>query len=168
MVTHKSEKNNSGFALLEIVVGAAIIFISTFALMLTASSMTRINANTYREVKAAFLLEEGIEALRFIRDDGWGNLATIPLDTDYFISFDAINSKWATTTTEELIDGEHYRRFVVSEVLRDVSDDITLDTFLGTPDTDILRFTIRVEWQNSSGATSTREAISYLSNFFNE
>ena len=150
----------SGFGLLEIVVGVTVISVSFFGLMSVSQISLRLVEKGAQNIQAAFLIEEGIEAVKFLRDSGWNaNIAPLNLNTDYYFSFN--NSMWLATTSQIIIDGVYERYFTVEEVYRDANDDIVPS---GTQDPDTLAILVRVSWQER-GRTHTVEIASYLTNW---
>ncbi len=157
--------SKSGFSLIEVVVGLAIISVSFFAMSSVAASFVRISTTTTHNLQATLLLEESVEALRSIRDAGWtSNIASMTNETWYGLAFSTSTNKWATTTAITQIDNIYYRRFKTSAVYRDSNDDIASS---GTLDTGTKKFTVEVYWR-ARGATSTKTVSTYLTNYFND
>jgi len=152
---------SSGFGLLEVVVAATIISISLFSLIIVLkSSLVIVNEST-QDVQASFLLEEGLEAVRIIRDSGWdSDFAVIATGTPYYLEFDG--ATWRATSTNIFIDGVFERSFVVYDVYRDVNDDMAS---AGTFDANTKKVTAFVAWSTRSG-TSTKNISTYLANIF--
>ncbi|HEY4483037.1 MAG TPA: prepilin-type N-terminal cleavage/methylation domain-containing protein [Candidatus Paceibacterota bacterium] len=165
MVNVKNGKR--GFGLIEILVGLSILSLSFFSLLLVGRNVSRLSASTTRSLQADFLLEEGLEALRSIRDRGWtANIANLSLSsTSYYLDFSTTSSRWTSTTTAGVIDETFWRTFVVSSVSRDASDDITLSG--GTVDPNTKKFTVILAWKGVS-ATTTSSISTYLTNYFND
>ena len=155
-------KYKSGFGLLEVLVGLAILSVSFFALLTVSRGILVSSRETTRNLQASFLLEEGIEALRFIRDQGWTTYIT-PLSGTSSLAFNA-ESGWSTTAPPEVIDVIFLREFGVYDVYRDGDDDIA-DS--GTLDTNTKKFSVAVSWQGPNG-TTTRMVSTYLTNYFND
>jgi len=140
----------SGFGLLEIVVGVTVISVSFFGLMSVSQISLRLVEKGAQNIQAAFLIEEGIEAVKFLRDSGWNaNIAPLNLNTDYYFSFN--NSMWLATTSQIIIDGVYERYFTVEEVYRDANDDIASS---GTLDPNTKKINMSVFWQIRTGQTA--------------
>ena len=153
-----------GFSLLEVVVGISIIFLALFSLAMISRGIIIARQQASLALQADFLLEEGAEAIRFIRDEGWtSNIAGLS-GTNYLV-FDssAGTGTWKTTTTPETI-GVFGRSFTVSSVKRNGSDDIDPS---GSNDPSTRKFDVSVTWPGRS-ATSTRSVSFYLTNYFND
>lgn len=163
---HKA-KRQRGFGLLEVVVGLSILSLSFFTLLLVGRNVVRLSSNTTRSLQTAFLLEEGMEALRSVRDQGWtSNIANLSLaPASYSLTFSTTTSLWLTTTTPEVIDQTFWRTFTISPVSRDTNDDITLSG--GTLDPNTKKFTVTLVWRGAV-STTTSSISTYLTNYFND
>jgi len=154
-------KKDYGFGLVEVLIAASIlsaflvVFVATFQIFLVHSF------DSVDKVQASFLLEEGIESVKFLRDKGYSEHIT-PLATEspYYLVF--IGGTWeATSTEQEYIDGLFERTFIVEDVKRDGADDIS-DT--GVVDPYTKKITVSVSWASRTG-TSTESVSTYITNF---
>lgn len=157
-----NKKTLAGFSLIEIIIASSILLLtvvsifSAFALALSTSSK-----NTAK-VQAAFLLEEGHEALRNMRDFGFdANIAPLTNGTNYRLVWE--NNRWQSTTTNTFIDGKFDRFFSLSAVGRDADHNIVSSG--GTVDANTKKVTVSVSWSNGQ-ATTTKTMESYVSNIF--
>lgn len=154
-----------GIALIEIIVGVAIIA-SSFLMLGSIAKLTLqlVDVGTQR-LQAVFLLSEGIEAVRTMRDGGWAeNIAPLDAGATYYLQFDEAQNKWATTTIVQIIDGVFTRSFAFPAVERNASDDIAASG--GTVDPNTRRINIAVAWDNRGRAYE--ESIStYITDLFN-
>lgn len=157
----KTSKYKEGFGLLEVVIGITIISISIFSLIAVAQITSRVSNQNSRSIKASFLLEEGLEAVKTIRDSGWtANIDSLSIGTDYYLEFNGTN--WQTTGSNVFIDNVFERKFVVGDVYRDANDDIVS---AGTLDLNAKKLTVFVSWRERS-ATTTKNISTYITNFF--
>lgn len=153
-------KKNNGFALIEIIIGAAIVSLGVLAVVNSFNTYVRYAFTNQYNIQTAYLLEEGVEVMRFFRDKGWtSNIKGFSTTTTYYLTF---NSTWATTTTPQYVDGRFLRSVTVSDVKRNGSDEI--DT-VGTYDPNTKRITVTVEYADRS-ATTTRTLSAYISNIY--
>ncbi len=153
-------KAKKGFGLIEIIVGTAIISISFFGLMSVANLSFKILQKSSHNLKAGFLLEEGAEAIKILRDDGWNNINSLSNGVNYYLSFNG--ATWVTTTTPVYVDNIFERKFVLSQVLRDANDDISSS---GVVDPDTKKVTISIYWkEGGSGVVQTFST--YITNLF--
>lgn len=149
-----------GFGLVEVVLGSGIATAALFGVLMVASHSLRVSDHALREVQAAFLLEEGAEALRSLRDSGWGNISGLSTTTAHYLSFaTGTPARFATTSQNAYIDGMFSRSFTVADVQRDGSDRIAAS---GVLDAGTKKFAVDVAWQER-GATTTRTLELYLS-----
>lgn len=152
-------RNNRGFGLLEIVISVAVISVSLFSLAAVSRIAFRAVNESSLDVRANFLMEEGIEALRTIRDRAWSEIGGLQIGQTYQLVFS--EGAWRATTTPQLIDGIFERTFVLDNVLRDANSNITSS---GTLDIGTRRVTLK---RKIVGGQSV-EAVTYLTNLFQE
>ncbi len=149
----------NGFGLIEVVVGAAIISIAFLGLMSVANLSFKILQKSSNNIKAGFLLEEGAEAVKIIRDSGWNNISSLSNGVNYYLNYNGVT--WATSTTLVYVDNFE-RKFVLNEVLRDANDDISPS---GVVDPDTKKVTISVFWKEGGSAVVQTFSI-YITNLF--
>ncbi|MEK7647294.1 MAG: hypothetical protein AAB378_02900 [Patescibacteria group bacterium] len=153
---------NGGFGLAEIVVGAAIISVSLFGLVAASQLALRVADENTKRVQASFLLEEGVEAVRVLRDGGWNvYMAPLSVGSAHYLEFSG--SFWRATTTNIFVDGKFERSFTVNNVYRNVNDDIA---GAGTLDPDTKKVTVTVAWRARTG-TTTESISTYFTDLFN-
>lgn len=151
---------NRGFGVIEIVVSITVISLSLFATMTVARTSLELNRRVFLSTQGGFLLEEGSEGLRMLRDISWSNVSSMATSTPYYLNFSTSTNAWSATTTSSMIDGFFKRTIVPSGVYRDSNDDIAGS---GTLDPGTKKFTINVSWWNGV-ATTTRSLVLYLTN----
>ena len=152
-----------GFVLWEVVVGTAIL--AAFALGLTAAfqSALKLNNLNLHFTQANFLLAEGVEAVRLMRDNGWdANIGALSVDTDYFLTYNTANNLWQSTAANVFLDGLFERKFRLSAVYRDGSQNISPT---GTLDANSKKLDLTVSWRQGA-ATTTRTISTYLTDLF--
>lgn len=150
-----------GISLVEVVISTAIILFFLTALIGVHNIYLRIGLTNSSAIKAAFLAEEGVEAVRFLRDASWeDNIEVLDLDTDYFLAFSS--NAWALTTDNVYIDDTLERVIQFDPVYRDAEGHIV--TSGGSLDEGILLVRVLVSWAGDS-ATTTRSVSTYLTNF---
>lgn len=153
---------NKGFGLIEIVVGVSIVSICLFGLAAISELSLKSMGEALKSTKASFLLEEGMEAVKILRDAGWSqNLAVITPGEKKYLNFNGAG--WQLNSSNLYIDDIFERSFVLENVYRDSNDDITLS---GTLDPDIRKITVSVAWYGRKG-TTTKEITGYIANLFN-
>ncbi len=150
-----------GIALIEIVIGAAIISIGILAINSTFNTYIQYALSNQKNAEAAYLLEEGLEAMTLIRDNAWSNVSNLSTTTTYYLTFSG--SAWSTTATAQYVDGVFLRSINVYDVFRDGNSDIAIS---GTYDPNIKKITSTVSyWQGK--ATTTKSMSVYVANIFN-
>lgn len=160
-------KNNfkkiKGFAIVEILIASTVISVALISLTLATQKAVDLSSISIEKMQSAFLLSEGAEAVKLIRDNDWSSISTLQEDTTYYLSWSG--SSWATTTTPVASISGFTRVLTVSDVYRDGSDDIDPDNS-GSVDPDTKLITITVSW-NSGGDAFSETLPLYLTNLFN-
>jgi hypothetical protein len=152
---------NRGLGLLEVVVGIGLITTGLIGVVAGLTGLVHASLLNTKKVQAVYLLEEGAEAVRSIRDASWDTIASLSTETEYFLYFDSGN--WEATTTPEYID-TLLRTVTFLDVFRDGNSDISES---GTLDPEIRKISLDVAWPEQ-GATTTRSEVLYLTNLFDE
>lgn len=148
---------HSGMNLVEIVVGSAIVTVAFVAILSAYAAYLSLAFKNTKTIQATLLIEETVEALKFLRDKGWSTeIALRTSGTSYYLSWSG--TSWQITTTNAFVDGVFERKFTFSDVLRNVSGDIALS---GSADSGTKKVTVTVSWQNGA-ATSSRTLSFYL------
>lgn len=156
-----------GVSVVEVLIASAIMMTSVISIMGVYSGLTSIAIRNTAKVQAGMLLDEGAEALRFMRDVSWAtNINPLANGTTYTLYWDysVENYGWRATTTRDLIDDQFDRTFVLSSVNRDVTT-YNIITSGGTLDTGTRKATINVTWFDGL-ATSSKSIIMYLYNTY--
>ncbi|OGZ07036.1 MAG: hypothetical protein A2942_02955 [Candidatus Lloydbacteria bacterium RIFCSPLOWO2_01_FULL_50_20] len=154
-------KRQTGFTLIEIVVAASMITISLVSIAMYYKKALDVSENTTRHIQSGFLLEEGLEAIKMLRDQSWsGNIATLSTTTTYYLYWSG--TLWMSTTTPQKIENIFERSFRIAEVRRDGSDNIASS---GTLDDGTRKVTVSVTWPVEGGGAATPDiAETYITN----
>jgi len=158
---------NQGISMVEVVIGASLILLSLTGLTTAYSFYLKVGLKNTENLKAAFLLQEGVEAATLIRDDSWGVFSSLATGTPYHLSWS--NSKWNATTTELITDGVFRRTVLLEDVYRRNSDkDIIAVTSVDAKSLDVgtKKVTVRVFIVNNATTTLDRRVETYLANLF--
>jgi len=154
-------KKSFGFSLVEVIVAVSIATISILSVWKVYNFFIRISISNPSFFQASFLAEEGIEAIKFLRDSGWNsNITTLSAGLPYSLVFNGTN--WATTTSVIYIDNKFDRRVILSDVYRDINGNIA-ET--GSFDAGTKKVLVVVAWQKNN-STTTKEIITYVTNIF--
>lgn len=139
---------------------AAIILVGMTQIVAVAVETTERERRT---IEALNLAEEGIEALRVMRDDSWSaNIQPLTNGANYYLVVSG-NTWLATDVNPGLLLNRYERTFRFSEVFRDSNDNISIS---GTSDPNTKKVTLTVGWRERS-ATTTVVLDTYLTNFLN-
>ncbi len=139
----KKQTTNKGFMAVEILIAVSIIVIFVLVAMTVAQKSIYISRQALHATQAAFLLEEGAENTRIIRDNNWEDLV-------------------ALNTSEQI--GIFNRSVVVSEVSR---NEITGDIGSGVVDPRTKLITVTVSWPEG-GQTISKTLQFYVADIFSE
>ena len=135
-----------GSGLIEVVIGAGIIFIVLSGLVSALRLFVHSGSATTEKLQAALLVEEGVEAMRSIRDRSWSEFNGLSGGTYHLV----LGSSWSATTTVQLIDSRFTRVFTVESVYRRNSDsDIVASTSPDqkTLDPNTKRVVVTISWR---------------------
>jgi Tfp pilus assembly protein PilV len=134
---------NKGFMTVEILVATSIITVSILAAMTVAQKSIYVSRQAFHTTQAAFLLEEGAENTRIMRDNAWSNVTTL-------------------NSSEQI--GIFTRTIITSSVNRDnTTKDIVSSG--GTPDSGTKLVTVTIFW-TEGGVTITKILQFYIMNIF--
>lgn len=162
-----------GFGLIEVLVATAIIGVTFFALVGTARLASVAVEDSVLNTRASFLLEEGIEVSKLLRDTGWNEHFNkrFTVGQTYYPVFTAGSNTWTLTASNPgLIDGLFTRTMTFTGVCRATgTDDIVgpepcAGGNYSDPDARLVRAT--VSWARRGGMVRTQEAETYLINIF--
>lgn len=146
--------------MVEVLVVSSIITASVLGAMAVAQKSISISRQSVHTAQAGFLLEEGAEAIRILRDNAWTNISNLNINTDYYLVFS--DGTWITSTTPSEI-GKFTRKIRISNVNRNAtSQDISVS---GTNDVNTKLITVSVSWIEG-GRTITKSLPFYIMNIF--
>ena len=144
----------------EVLVAVSIITAAILATTAVAQKAVSLSGQAFHATQAGFLLEEGAEAVRIIRDNGWTNISALTPSTNYYLTFSG--GTWNLSTTANMVD-TFTRTVTVSGVKRDnTTKDISAT---GTDDPGTKLITIVISWQEG-GATISKTLQFYIMNIF--
>ncbi len=151
--------NERGVGLIEIVIAVFVISASLFSVLQLSVFALKATADRANKAKAVVFAQEGMEAVRNIRDGSWtNNIAPLSFGTTYYLT--TSGSQWALTQTNPgALDGKFTRAIVLENVSRDSNSNIV--SAGGTNDINTKKATVTVTW--SSPAKSV-QLVAYLMN----
>jgi type II secretory pathway pseudopilin PulG len=150
-------KKQKGFFIVEVLVSTAVTAAVVVFLLGLVQNTVKISAGALERNQAGYLLEEGAEAVRTIRDDGWAGINTINNATTYYLSWNG--SKWSLSTTASSIS-PFTRTLVFEAVSRDGNDDIVSTG--GTLDIRTRKVTVSLSWVSSNGVSKNESLVFYI------
>jgi prepilin-type N-terminal cleavage/methylation domain-containing protein len=132
---------NKGFSLVEILVAISIFLVFVIALNTTMSSVTKATRSSFNKERATVLAEEGLEAVRNIRDENFANL----IAGAYGLSSDG--GTFSFSPTSDVTD-------IFTRIL-------TIDTINGNQK----KVTTTVSWADQTSPTNSVSLSTYLTNW---
>ena len=146
--------------MVEMLVAFSIITVSVLFASAVAQKSLYVSRQAMHSAQAAFLLEEGVEAVRTLRADAWSNISALAENTDYYPVF--TGGVWTLSASPAAV-GIFTRVVRIEPALR---DDITKNIAeSGTEDPDSKLVTVEVSW-TEGGTTLTKTLQFYLMNIF--
>ncbi len=156
-------ETKKGFGLVEVIVSASIVALIVSSVVSAYIFHFRVGLDTVSRVQATLLAEEGIEVVKFLRDESWNSkILPLALNTDYFLY--STSSVWQATTTEITLLNKFKQTIRFSDVKRLANGDISEST--GTVDSGTRKITTTVSWPLSTG-TTTKSISAYVHNLYN-
>ncbi|OGG47837.1 hypothetical protein A2671_01240 [Candidatus Kaiserbacteria bacterium RIFCSPHIGHO2_01_FULL_49_13] len=149
-----------GIGLLEAVVGAAIIATALVGILSSFNISIRGGLANTQKIQAALLAEEGLEAVRYLRDSSWtANIAPLASGTSYYLHWD---NGW-TLSTIFVANNEFTRTITFDEAYRDNASKKIVDSNpSASVDVNTIQVTAEVIWENGTTTVAT-----YLTNLLN-
>lgn len=150
-----------GISVVEILVVISIVGIAIFSLYELVVLSRASSSNQMRRLQAIAYAQEGIEAVRNMRDRSWDdNIASLNAGTPYYLTLSG--SAWTLTTTNPgAIENLFTRTVVLSQVNRDSNGNIVSS---GTDDPDTRHVDVTITWAER-GNNRNVEIETYITNF---
>ena len=161
---HGSTWGTNGFSLIEIVLGIGMLTVSLVSITSYYKKVLDVSNDTTRHIQSGFLLEEGLESVKMLRDQSWTTkIAALSTTTSYYLYWSG--TQWTSTTSSQLIENTFVRSFQLTDVKRDASDNIAN---VGTYDAGTKKLTVYVAWSHKgTKRVATDTAETYITNLFN-
>jgi type II secretory pathway pseudopilin PulG len=172
----KRISTHNGISIVEAVVGIAILSFFIITIIGSFTLFTKTAAENTQRMQAAYLLEEGMEGVRFSRDSAWNTISNLNTTKTYVLNITSsaitLPEKDVVYTGEIPLDNTVFTRTLrVRDVCRhngtDVIDRLTPPSCSGSVylDTDIRYIEMKVEWQNRDGS-QIETVEGYFANIF--
>lgn len=160
-ILSKINKNISGFMMVEILIATSIMLVIVLASMSVVQKGIVVSEQSLGTTQASYLLEEGGEVVRILRDNAWTNISNLSIGTTYYPTYSS--NAWTMSTTPNQIDN-FTRTVVVSSVNRDANTGAIVSNG-GTLDTGTKLITVNVSWQEN-GKNMSKSLSFYISDIF--
>jgi len=151
-----------GIGLVEAVVVVSIISVAFAAVLGSAVFFLRAGIMSGDRAQAIYLAEEGVESVRFLRDQSYSTNITPRIGTGVWY-VEPTTGGVSATTTNNLIFGSFTRTVELEEVYRGNSDDI-VDVSAGVwgvLDPGTAQLTVRVTWPGGN-----IERVTYVTDLY--
>jgi len=145
----------------EILIATSISTASVLAGTAVAQKSIIVSRQAVHALQAAYLLEEGAEAIRILRDDTWQTFIDAYYNAPYGLAF--ASGVWSLSGSSSDI-GIFKREVTFYTVERDVITGDIISTG-GASNTETVLVTVEVTWYEG-GNTITKTLSFYLSNIF--
>ena len=145
--------------MVEVLIVVSVITVSIIVALSVAQKSIYLARQSLSQAKVAFLLEEGAEAARIVRDNNWSNISSLTLGTDYYLVFSG--GTWTLSVAPSTV-GIFTRKVVFSPAYRDVNQNLASS---GTPDSQTVLVTVSVSWIDS-GKNLSKTIQFYLTDLF--
>lgn len=144
MRTMYGKNKEAGIGVVEIIIAVFIVSASFFAVLQVGTLTLKAVQDRNDKAKALMFAQEGIEAVRNMRDGGWtANISGLTFGSTYYLT--TSGSQWALTGTNPgALDGKFTRTIVLDNASRDINDNIV--TVGGTDDPKTKKATVTVSW----------------------
>ena len=117
-------QGKKGIGLVEMVVGLSVFIFIVLSFIVSFNYFIKNSILGTKTVQAYFLAEEGMEAIKSMRNDGWTtNINSLISGQEYYFYFNG--SRWESTTAQSTIDNLFTRKFTLENVYRNISGDIS-------------------------------------------
>ena len=143
----------------EVIVAIAIIVLSVLAAMTVTQKSIYVSRQALHVSQASFLLEEGAEVTRILRDNAWSNISSLSTGTNYYPTF---SGTWTLSTTPSTV-GIFTRTVTIANVNRDATTGDIAVSGVNDPGTKLI--TVIVSW-TESGQTINKTLSFYIMNIF--
>lgn len=161
-ISYSLNSTCSGMGLLEVVFSLAIVMIILTGLVSSFQFFLKAGFLNTERIQSAFLLEEGLEVVRFKRDSGWTNITSLAVDTPYY--FYRENNNWLSTTIATTTSG-FTRTITFYDTYRRTSDDVIVAST--SPDSKSIDSEIRmVTVKVITPLLSEKKMSTYITNLF--
>lgn len=147
--------------MLELLIIASVLVVLIISASAVAKKGIDVARQSLHQAQASFLLEEGAEAVRILRDNNWTNISGSTALSYYYATFSG--GTWVISQSSSSI-GIFTRRIVFTDVYRDATTQDIVSSG-GVLDTGTRLVTVYVAW--TEGSTNIEKNIKfYITDLF--
>lgn len=164
----KKQCSEEGVGIIDVIISIAVVSVAFWGFSQIAILGFKILERSEIATEAAYLAEEGIEAVKSVRNESWStNIAILNVGQDYFPMVSG--TKWILVTDDPgLINNRLKRTVTFDRVYRDANDNISE---IGTEDPGTRKVTASIFWGETlesavefTGGTTDTDLASFPSN----
>ena len=139
------KKMHAGIIAVEAVIGVSLAGLILVYSVYAINTYVNSGRDIAEKTQALYLAEDGLELIRYVRDNAWTKISSIPLNQTRYL--ETTNTGVSISVTPEILDG-YTRSFTLDNVYREPGTyDIVASTTAGSvADTDSKYVTMTVRW----------------------
>lgn len=139
------KKIHHGIIAVEAVIGVSLAGLILVYSVYAINTYVNSGRDIAEKTQALYLVEDGLELIRYVRDNGWTKISSIPLNQTRYL--ETTSTGVSVSVTPEILNG-YTRSFIIQDVYREPgTDDIVASTTAGSvADTDSKYVTMTVSW----------------------
>ena len=152
-------------------IGVAILSVASISILGGLTIFLAEGSKTVDRTAALYLLDEGVEAVRFLRDGSFDlNIVPLSVGTTYYLTTTSANAGWTLSTSPIQILSEYEVTVLLDDVYRRNADNDIVP--LSSPDVKTLdpnarKVTVVASWNDTrSNATSSATTTTYITRLF--
>lgn len=154
-----------GISVIEVVVVVFVTTVLLYSVVQLALLSLQVSREKKLELRAAYYVHEGVEAIRAMRDESWATrIASLTASSVYYI-IPASNSWIFSASNPGPLDGIFTRTAIMQNVSRDAATDDIDASGGGVDDPDTKRFTVSAAWNTQTGPHAFSMHM-YITNLF--
>ncbi len=147
-----------GVISIELVFGVTLIGLVVIFSMHALTTFLLTGQDVADKIEALAIAEEGLELVRFVRDEDWTDISGLTNGNTYYL---AVTPTTVTLTSTATTTGMYTRTIEVQPVYRDANDDVV--TSGGSADADSKIVTTTVTWDGGSESVELSTIIGNIS-----
>lgn len=151
--------SQKGSLLVEVLIVVSIITVALLASLSVAQKSIAIARQSIHQAQVSFLLEEGAEIVRIVRDNAWTGISSLTDSTNYYAAISG--GTWTLSTSANQI-GIFTRTIAFSPAYRDSNQNLASS---GTLDSQAKLVTVTVSW-NEAGQDISKTLQFYIMDIF--